>query len=57
MPNTLQNQQQPPQQQQQQSAPPSEYSGSLGGYRAPSQISDSGRSVNGSIGNGSVDGR
>lgn len=55
MPSTLQNQ--PPQQQ---LAPPSsqsDYNESLGGYRAPSQISESGRSVNGSIGNGSVDGR
>ncbi|VDM27639.1 unnamed protein product [Hydatigera taeniaeformis] len=51
MPNTAQLQQQ------QQIAPQSDLNGGGGGYRAPSILSDSGRSVNGSIGNGSVDGR
>lgn len=48
------------QSQQQQLAPlssQSDLNGGGGGYRAPSILSDSGRSVNGSIGNGSVDGR
>ncbi|KAM7542446.1 hypothetical protein Aperf_G00000016100 [Anoplocephala perfoliata] len=51
MPNTLQQPQQPVSHSSQ-----SDYGGSIAGYRAPSLLSESGKSVNGSIGNGSVDG-
>lgn len=51
MPNTLQQQQQSVSHSSQ-----SDYNGSVGGYRAPSLLSESGKSVNGSIGNGSIDG-
>ena len=52
--NTLQSQQQ---QVQQLAHPSSQPDVNAGGYRAPSVTSDSGRCFNGSIGNGSSDGR
>ena len=50
--NTLQSQQQT-----QQFAHAPSQSDFNGGYRAPSMLNEAGRSINGSIGNGSTDGR